>query len=475
MTHLACKTRFAPSPTGEIHLGNVRTALFNALQAGHEQGVFLLRIEDTDAERSKAEYVDALERDLRWLGIDWEEGPEVGGAHGPYFQAQRGETYAGYYRQLEEAGRAYPCFCSEQQLKLSRKAQRAAGQPPRYAGTCARLSAAEVDEKVAAGLNPTLRYRVPKGETVDFEDLVRGNQSFRTDEIGDFIIRRADGSPAFFFSNAVDDALMEVTQVLRGEDHLTNTPRQILILAALGLRLPRYGHISLIVGADGSPLSKRHGSRSVRQLREQGYLPTALNNFMARLGHKYEQDDFLSPRQMAEQFSLARLGKAPARYDEAQLRYWQKEAVLRADAEELWPWLAEIVSELSALVPEREQAAFVQALRENIELPADALHWARRIFTDDAPGDADAQAAVTAAGAVFFQQALSCLDSGAEDFRAYAKAVGKAAGVKGKGLFMPLRAALTNAVHGPDMSALWVLLGEQRIRTRLQAAAERCR
>lgn len=277
------KTRFAPSPTGLLHLGNVRTALFNALYARHGGGVFLLRIEDTDLERSRGEYILSLMEDMHWLGLDWQEGPEADDTHGPYAQSQRGEIYRRYFDELEEQGLAYPCFCSQRELELSRKTQLASGRPPRYAGTCAHLTAEERQKRLDKGIQPTLRFRVENGAVVQFNDLVRGPQAFPTDDIGDFVIRRAEGSAAFFFSNAIDDALMDVTHVLRGEDHLTNTPRQILLQQALGLATPHYGHISMIVGADGAPLSKRTGSRSVRELREAGYLPLAVVNYLARL------------------------------------------------------------------------------------------------------------------------------------------------------------------------------------------------
>ncbi|VAW71637.1 Glutamyl-tRNA(Gln) synthetase, partial [hydrothermal vent metagenome] len=335
MNERTVKTRFAPSPTGEIHLGNLRTALFNALYARREQGIFLLRIENTDAVRSKPEFEQALMRDLRWLSLNWQEGPEVGGEHAPYHQSARLETYSHYYQTLAAVDACYPCFCSETQLKLARKAQRTAGQPPKYLGTCAHLSTAEIEKKLAEGGKPTLRFRVPPGQRVEFEDFVRGVQRFASSDIGDFIIRRSDGTPAFFFTNAIDDALMGVSHVLRGEDHLTNTPRQLMLLAALSLPAPAYGHLSLLVGSDGSPLSKRHGSRSMRQLREAGYLPGAILNYLARLGHKYAADHYLDVSELAAAFDLARLSKAPARFDETQLRYWQKEAVLSASSAEL--------------------------------------------------------------------------------------------------------------------------------------------
>src|SRR6185437_7016385 len=235
-------TRFAPSPTGELHLGNARTALFNLLLARRSGGRFILRIEDTDAERSREAHTAALMQDLRWLGIEWDAGPDREDLRGPYRQSQRGSIYTHYFEVLEREGSAYPCFCSPLELEISRKAQLASGRPPRYAGTCRELSPEQRAKKRQLGGAPTTRFRVPAGRRIEFLDFVHGPQSFFSDDIGDFVVRRTDGSAAFFFSNAVDDARMGVTQVLRGEDHLTNTPRQLLILEALGLPAPSYGH-----------------------------------------------------------------------------------------------------------------------------------------------------------------------------------------------------------------------------------------
>ncbi len=472
MSKNTVKARFAPSPTGEIHLGNLRTALFNWLYATGQGGVFLLRIEDTDRARSRSEYVEALLRELRWLGLDWREGPEAGGEHGPYFQAQRLEIYKDYYTALAKAGMTYPCFCSDTQLKLARKAQRAAGQPPRYPGTCAHLSAEEIEQKLADGGRPTLRFRVPQGETVAFDDLVRGPQRFPGGDIGDFIIRRSDGTPAFFFSNAVDDALMGVTHVLRGEDHLTNTPRQLMILRALDLPAPVYGHLSLLVGEDGSPLSKRHGSRSVRELREQGYLPGAILNYMARLGHSYSSDDYAGLETLARDFSLQRLGKAPARYDAGQLRFWQKEAVNAASDAALLAWFrqSEPGQTLSAEWSDERLAALLGVVRDNVEMPADIAAWLERLSGEPLAVSEPERRLLQEAGREFFQSALSRLDAPHADFRDFARAVGEATGARGKHLFMPLRVALTGVAHGPEMARVWDWLGEDIRRARLQAA-----
>ena len=466
MSNNPVKTRFAPSPTGEIHLGNVRTALFNVLLARKTGGVFLLRIEDTDQERSRDAYRLQLQHDLRWLGLDWQEGPEVGGQHGPYLQSQRHAIYDRYYQQLIDAGLAYPCFCADQALKLVRKRQLAAGQPPRYPGTCARLSAEEAEAKRAHGIEPTLRFRVPRGETIEFEDLVRGRQAYRSDDIGDFIIRRSDGTPAFFFTNAVDDALMGVTHVLRGEDHITNTPRQLLLLQALGLPAPTYGHISLIVGPHGGPLSKREGSASVRGLREAGFLPMAINNHLARIGHTYGEDDLMSLDALAAAFETGRLGKAAARHDETQLRHRQQQAVAALDDQAMLDWLERTNAGLDR-VPEDERLSFLRAVRDNIVLPQDARCWVAAVYDEELEMTPEAQEVTAAAGPAFFRAAVEALPDTAVDFRAYARAVGQAAGVKGKGLFMPLRAALTGEVHGPEMSQLFPLIGIERARARL--------
>ena len=459
------KTRFAPSPTGFIHLGNARTALFNALYAYHYDGIFLLRIEDTDKERCQTIYSQQLLEDLQWLGLSWQEGPEIGGEQSPYYQSARQTIYANYYAQLAQQNQVYPCFCSPQELALSRKLQRVAGQAPRYAGTCAHLSDAEVARKLAQGLQPALRFRVPADQKVVFEDVVRGIQTFNTDELGDFIIQRTEGTPAFFFCNAVDDALMEVTHVFRGEDHLTNTPRQILLLQALCLPIPKYGHISLIVGNDNIPLSKRNGSRTIQALRDEGWLAHGMVNYLARLGHTYQQEGFLTLAELAEYFSVERLGHAPAHFDSQHLHYWQRLAISHATTDKLWQWLDPSVH---TLVPEHLREKFVQTIQPNITFPKEVLFWAKILFTDEFSLSPEAQAVITEAGEDFFQQALRILQHVQADYQALTTQLKQATGAKGKRLFMPLRAALTGEVHGPEMANLLPLLGVERAQRRLE-------
>jgi glutamyl-tRNA synthetase len=444
-------TRFAPSPTGELHLGNARTALFNLLLARHAGGRFVLRIEDTDTERSLEAHTQALLADLRWLGVEWDAGPDREDALGPYRQSQRGALYAGYFALLEERAAVYPCFCTPLELELSRRAQLAAGKPPRYAGTCRELTPAERARRVAQGAPAALRFRVPAGARVEFVDLVHGPQSFASDDIGDFVVRRADGSAAFFFSNAVDDACMGVTLALRGEDHLTNTPRQLLVLEALGLKAPAYGHVALLVGADGAPLSKRHGATSVRAYRERGYQPLALVNHLFRLGHSTALHGLLTLEEMARGFDPKHLGRAPARFDEQQLTVWQKDAVHHLAPEAARGWLKGV---LPAELDERAATAFVTALLPNLVLPADAAPWVDIVFGGPPPLEEGGEAVVRGAGAGYFAAAAAAAATSGNDLAAIAGAARGATGRQGAQLYMPLRLALTGRKHGPELAPL---------------------
>jgi len=463
-------TRFAPSPTGALHLGNARTAFFNFLAARATGGRFLLRVEDTDAARSAEPLLAQQLEDLRWLGLDWDEGPDVGGPHAPYRQSERAAVYARAMGTLEACGLLYPCFCSPEELQLSRRAQLSAGRPPRYARTCAALPPEEVSRRLAAGARPALRFRVPDGELIEFEDRIHGAQRFATDDIGDFVIRRADRSAAFFLSNAVDDAAMGVTLVLRGDDHLANTPRQILLLRALGLAVPGYGHLPLLLAPSGSPLSKREGAASLRDLREQGYLAGAIRNYLVRLGHACGEERWLGLEDMPRNFDLGRTSRSAAHYDEAQLRHWQREAVTRASADELASWLGRRLEPLGGGDRARE---FVAAVRGNLLLPADAEQWVSALGEAEVAMSAEAVAEIARAGAGFFASAAAAWPAHAGDFKAFMRSVAEASGRKGAALFMPLRAALTGRTHGPELAPLAALMGIERVAHRLAAAQRR--
>lgn len=461
-------TRFAPSPTGYVHVGNVRTAFFNLLLARQHGGRFILRSEDTDRERSREEYLEALCEDLGWLGLGWDEGPDRQGPGGPYRQSERTDIYKVYFDRLVEQGIAYPCYCSARELALSRKVQLASGKPPRYAGTCRQLDSVQRAARVAQGRSPTLRFRVDDGAAVEFQDLARGVQSFGREDIGDFVIRRADGSAAFFFSNAVDDSLMGVTHVLRGEDHVANTPRQILLLQALGLEAPHYGHLSLLVGDDGAPLSKRHGASSLRDLRQAGYLPAAILNHFLRLGHHGAPDGWLDPSEMPAAFSTGALGRAPARYDLEQLAHWQKEAVARASVEELACWLPE---RASSPVPPEAMATFVDTLRPNLMFPRDLQEWASILYGPQRIESGEQGDWVENAGAGFFQAALDAYRRHGDNWQAMMADIKGATGAKGKGLFMPLRLALTGRSSGPEFEPMLKLMPPELVADRLERLA----
>jgi len=454
-------TRFAPSPTGSLHLGNARTAFFSHLWARKTGGRFILRIEDTDVERSQARFRDELMIDLGWLGLEWDEGPDIGGASAPYAQSERGGFYRELFAALEKGEHVYPCYCTAEDLELSRKLQRMAGKPPRYAGTCRGLTSAQRAEREARGLRPTLRFAVPGDAVIEFVDLVHGPQRYSSGDIGDFIIRREDGTAAFFFCNAVDDSAMGVTHVLRGDDHLTNTPRQLMLLDALRLRRPDYGHVGLLVGADGAPLSKRHGSTSVHEFRERGFLSAAVLNQLFHLGHASDGDRWLAPADMPPHFRPEHLGRASARFDEAQLVHWQKETLQRMSAAEILAWLGS-----------GESPEFIDLVRHNIVLPADASSWAAVVRGELPPLGPEEQGVVDEAGAAFFAAAAEALDQSGADLKQLAKMLKERTGRKGAGLFMPLRVALTGLAHGPELAPLLQLMTPGTARRRLESHAK---
>ncbi|MGA8706936.1 MAG: glutamate--tRNA ligase [Steroidobacteraceae bacterium] len=444
-------TRFAPSPSGELHLGNARTALFNWLLARAHGGRFLLRIEDTDSERTQERFVEALGTDLNWLGLAWDDSPVR--------QSARAPIYGEYFAQLERLGAVYPCFCTPLELDLARRSQLGSGRPPRYAGTCRQLPPAQIEQRRAEGRRASLRFRVPPGLLLEFDDLVHGPQRFVSDDIGDFVVRREDGSAAFFFSNAIDDALMRVTHVLRGEDHLSNTPRQRLLLQALGLPVPLYGHVSLLIGADGAPLSKRHGATTLRELREAGYAPEAVYNQLFRLGHSSARNELLDLAQMAQAFEPAHLQRSPAHFDPAHLAHWQREWVHGLSPQQADAWLAPV---LPPDLDDAHRGAFMRAVLPNVLLPEDARLWQQIIFGEALSYEEPALRAAEEAGPEFFAAAADAVQA-----QPSLNALRGATGRKGAAFFMPLRAALTGRLHGPELAPLLAAMPAERVRARL--------
>jgi glutamyl-tRNA synthetase len=462
---MVVKSRFAPSPTGLMHMGNARTALFNALYAKGHQGVFLIRIEDTDEARSEDQYTDALLEDCLWLNIHWQEGPRCDQGHGPYYQNQRQEIYEHYYQQLMDKGLAYPCFCTEQELAVHRKLQVAQGLPPRYAGTCRHLTSEQIEKKKERGLKAALRFAVPKGIKIRFEDLIFGMKDFMSDDLGDFIIQKQTGGASFMFANAIDDALMGVTHALRGEDHLTNTPRQILLLEQLGLKGPRYGHFPIILGQDGKPLSKRNGSQSIQALREQGFLPLAILNYMARLGHYYDTPTLLSYQELAQQFQLEHIGRNPARFDYQQLLFWQKEALKALPEDDYLVWFK---SGLQTDWSADKWAQFAALMRDNVVLPNEVKEWADQLGQTSFNWDDESLQLLAGTPKAYWAIAQAVLQQSGAYYQAVINELKTQLDLKGKALFMPLRLALTGKMHGPELAKVLQFLGSEEAIRRLQ-------
>jgi len=459
------RLRFAPSPTGLLHVGNARTALFNWLLSQGQGGTFILRIEDTDVERSTRASEQSILDDLRWLGLNWDEGPDVGGAHGPYRQSERLDLYRSYATELIEHGHAYYCFCSAEQLEADRGEAMASGRPPKYVGRCRDLPLDAARARMAAGETAVVRLRVPERRDVAFTDLVRGRVQFSTDVIGDPVLVRSDGNPAYNFAVVVDDALMEVTHVIRGEDHISNTPRQVLLYEAMGFQPPVFAHLALVLGPDHTPLSKRHGATSVSEFRARGYLPEALVNYLSLLGWSPGGGDELLPAaELARRFSLEHVGHSAAVFDIEKLAWVNRHYLRLAD-----PWrltdLALPYFAAAGYVREAtgEARAYVGQLVPMASGSVDRVEQipsrVRFVFDFDparAAGHADVQEVLAEPGARDVILALAAelrtaprLDR--ESFRAAAGRVKQATGMKGKHLFHPIRVALTGEAGGPEL------------------------
>jgi len=464
------RVRFAPSPTGFLHVGNARTALFNWLLARRHGGAFVLRIEDTDARRSTAESEGAILRDLRWLGLDWDEGPEVGGPHGPYRQSERLELYRSYARALLDRQQAYYCFCSQAQLDAERQAALGAGQPARYSGRCRALAPEEARRRLAGGEAAAIRFRVHEHRVISFEDLVRGPITFHTDVIGDPIILRADGFAAYNFAAVIDDVLMEVTDVMRGEDHISNTPRQLLFYEALGFRSPRFAHLAMVLGPDHSPLAKRHGATSVWEFREKGYLPESLVNYLARLGWSPGGGEEILPlEELARRFSVAGVGHSAAVFDEEKLAWVNRHYLKSADAARLvtlaLPYLERAGFARAGVGPAAR--AYLAGVMPMASASVDRLDQVpgrlRLVFVFE-PAAALARPEIRTEIDVF--GATQVIEALADDlamtprltdrhaFRAAAERVKQRTAQKGKALFHPIRLALTAATEGPELDLL---------------------
>ena len=456
------RVRFAPSPTGHLHVGNARTALFNWLLARGQGGTFILRIEDTDAERSTLASEKSILEDLRWLGLDWDEGPDAGGPHGPYRQSERLQLYLSYARDLIARDKAYFCFCSPEQLEAERQAAFAASLPPKYSGRCRAVSLEDASKRIVAGEAGAIRFRVPDTRDVTFNDVVRGDVTFNTSVIGDPVILRSDGRPAYNFAVVVDDALMEVTMVVRGEDHISNTPRQVLLYEALGFEPPQFAHLSLVMGPDHAPLSKRHGATSVAEFREQGILPEALVNYLTLLGWSPgEGQEILPAGEMARRFELANVSHSAAVFDTGKLAWMNRHYMKEAGAEKIAAMALPAFMKSGFVAHETDQArqyiasvlplaiGSVDRPSEIAERVAFIFDW--RIDRAIALLRAEAEADSTRVALALDEELWSTGPLTKESFRAAAGRVKDKTGLKGRALFHPIRVALTGLESGPEL------------------------
>lgn len=475
------RVRYAPSPTGHLHIGNARTALFNYLYARNQGGKFIIRIEDTDKKRNIEGGEQSQLKYLQWLGIDWDESVDKDGGYGPYRQSERNEIYEKHYNELLEAGKAYKCYCTEEELEAEREAQMAKGETPIYSGKCRHLSQAERAQFEAEGRKPSIRFLVPQGKVYTFDDMVKGEVSFESDGIGDHVIVKKDGTPTYNFAVAVDDYLMKISHVLRGDDHISNTPKQLMIYEALGWEPPRFGHMTLIVNESRKKLSKRDESiiQFIEQYEELGYLPEALFNFIALLGWSPSgEEEIFSKDEFIEIFDASRLSKSPALFDKQKLAYMNNQYMKKLDVDKLveitLPHLikaGKVEGNLS-----EEKMAWVKKLvalfQEKMSFGAEIVELTDMFFTEelmieDEAKEVLAEEEVPEVLSAFLTEIDQLETFEADAIKASMKSVQKATGHKGKKLFMPIRSATTGQTHGPDLPQAIELLGKDKIKDRL--------
>lgn len=488
---MTVRVRFAPSPTGFLHIGNIRTALFNYLFAQREGGKFILRVEDTDKERTRPEYQEALIEDLAWMGIRWDEGPGVGGDYGPYQQSERIALYQKYIHQLMGEGKAYYCYVTEEEVEEAKRLAHLEKRPPRFDNRGRFFTQEEIQKRKARGVKPTVRFKIENPQ-LKMNDLIRGEVHFNLDEmVGDFVIQRADGIPTFHLAVCVDDGLMKITHVIRGEDHLSNTPKHIVLLEAMGFKPPQYGHLSLIHGPGGEPpapsgrrpggpLSKRLESVSVREFRRRGYLPHALANYIALLGWSPgETQEIFTWEELQKVFDLKKVNKSASIYDPHKLDWVNGEHLRAMSDEEFSRHALAYLKWVGARLPRPEggETPPLQKYDESL------VHKVLPIFKDsverfdqlpeklvllDDDFSYENKTLIETAGAKeIFKAAVGISALTLDEFVDALKPRVKA---KGKELFMPLRMALTGREHGPELKRIFPVLGLERIKRRFQKA-----
>ncbi|MGL4562745.1 MAG: glutamate--tRNA ligase [Brevinema sp.] len=468
------RTRFAPSPTGHIHVGNVRSAFFAWLFARSQGGSFILRIEDTDQERSKPEYTEMLLDDMEWLGLTWDEGPRVGGEYGPYFQTERTDIYKKYTQKLLENGFAFKCYCTDEEITAEREKAEKESRPPHYNGRCRNLTLEEQQKLEATGRTPVIRFKVFEQDFI-LNDMIKGEVVFPKGMVGDFVIVRANGVPVYNYAVVIDDLTMKISHVLRADEHLSNTVRQQMIYKALGEPEPKFGHMALVLGEDRKKLSKRHGATSIDEFKKLGYLPESLCNALALLGWSSPSaEEILSIDKMIEQFSIERVSPSPSVFDFKRLNWISKHHIAHADLDRIVKLSKSYLSEKGFDVSnESYLRSVVEIVRGNCNHLSEIINYTDYFFTEDFSIDDEVKELLRSEDAQnvikSFKHALEketrLIDQ--QVYKDLTAIVKEKTSLSGKKLFMPIRVALTGKAHGPEMFLILPVLGKEKALSRL--------
>ncbi|MED1205684.1 glutamate--tRNA ligase [Heyndrickxia acidicola] len=476
------RVRYAPSPTGHLHIGNARTALFNYLFARSQGGKFIIRIEDTDQKRNIAGGEESQLKYLKWLGMNWDESVDIGGEYGPYRQSERNDIYSVYYNELLEKELAYKCYCTEEELEADREAQIARGEMPRYSGKCRHLTDEGREKLESEGRKPSIRFKVQPGRVYSWNDIVKDEVSFEADGIGDFVIVKKDGIPTYNFAVALDDHLMEISHVLRGDDHISNTPKQLMVYEAFNWEPPVFGHMTLIVNESRKKLSKRDESiiQFIEQYEELGYLPEALFNFITMLGWSPKgEEEIFSKEEFIEIFDASRLSKSPALFDKQKLMWMNNQYMKKLDLDKVvelsLPHLVKAGRVDKDLSPaDMEWVRNLIALyQEQMSYGAEIVELSELFFKEDIEYNEEAKEIISEEQVPevlkAFLEEVEALDVfEAAEIKAAIKNVQKSTGIKGKKLFMPIRVAVTGQAHGPELPNSIELLGKAKIKKRIE-------
>ncbi|MFQ5628237.1 MAG: glutamate--tRNA ligase [bacterium] len=464
------RVRFAPSPTGHLHIGNARAAILNWIFSRHAGGRYILRVEDTDIERSSAESEQSIQQDLRWLGLEWDEGPEVGGDYGPYRQSERLSLYNKYAQKLLDKGLAFHCFCTQDELESERRKAIAEKRQPVYSGRCRKLSKHEREAFERQGRKPVLRLLFPN-HAFTFRDLVKGEVTFPAGDLGDFVIARADGVPTYNFAVVIDDALMQISHVIRGDDHVANTPKQLAVYEALKWPPPQFAHIPMILGEDRTRLSKRHGATSVDQYAQKGFLPHALVNYLSLLSWSSESgDDILSLDRLISEFDFNRVSRSPAVFDPVKLTWMNGIYIRQTEVARLTDLSVPYLQKAGFNLPANRELLekIIASVQDMLELLEDVVEKARMFFVDSLEPESEEAAALLSRESTqkvfwsFVRQSELYDSMTSDNFRKMMKVVGKETGVMGKDLWMPIRVALTGQLHGPELPKVAENFGKEK-------------